>query len=253
MLNTASQIKTGSCLICPGTKTPLCSDCSVPLHQLAQSLGNAVDAKDGTTYNHSEDVAAASELMAILAGLPEREVEKIHLAAHLHDIGKIGIPDSILKKPGRLNQEEQLEIQKHPEIGARIIEPVLSFSDPSGVADIILHHHERYDGGGYPHGLSGSEIPLGARIIAIADTLSAMLQNRHYRAGTSFEMAVAEIIRCSGSQFDPYFVSIFIRNTGLLKTVFTLKKQGPRFEPADINLGAGTRDISSSYMLNHAF
>lgn len=179
------------------------SDCHVPLHQLAQSLGNAVDAKDPTTFNHSEDVARTSELLARLLGLSDTEVETIHIAAHLHDIGKIGIPDRILKKPGRLDDEELKQIRLHPEIGARIVEPILSFSDPAGVADIILHHHERFDGSGYPKGLSGEAIPLGARIIAVADTLSAMLQNRYYRRGTTFEKALEEIVRCSGSQFDP--------------------------------------------------
>lgn len=200
-----------------------CNDCHVPMHQLARSLGNAVDAKDPTTSNHSEDVARASELLARLLGLSEKCVDTIHLAAHLHDIGKIGIPDAILKKPGRLNDDEMHQIRLHPEIGARIIEPIISFGDPAGVADIILHHHERFDGKGYPHGLTGDAIPLGARIVAVADTLSAMLQNRHYRCGTSFEKAVEEIVRCSGSQFDPEVSLAMYNNSCLFENIFAVK------------------------------
>jgi len=199
-----------------------CNICHVPMHQLAQSLGNAVDAKDSTTFNHSEEVARVSELLSKLLGLPDKDIETIHLAAHLHDIGKIGIPDSILRKPGRLDKEEFEQIKLHPEIGARIVEPILSFGAPSGVADIILHHHERYDGLGYPDGLKADKIPLGARIIAVADTLSAMLQNRHYRNGTTFEKAVAEVIRCSGSQFDPAVGAVMYDNLDMLESIFTL-------------------------------
>lgn len=199
-----------------------CNVCHVPIHQLAQSLGNAVDAKDSTTFNHSEDVARASELLAKLLGLPDKDVETIHLAAHLHDIGKIGIPDSVLKKQGRLDDDELLLIRQHPEIGARIVEPILSFGAPSGVTDIILHHHERYDGLGYPDRLKGDRIPLGARIIAVADTMSAMLQNRHYRNGTTFEKAVEEVIKCSGSQFDPAVGVVMYDNQDLLEGIFSL-------------------------------
>lgn len=219
-----------------------CNVCHVPIHQLAQSLGNAVDAKDSTTFNHSEEVARASELLAKLLGLPDKDVETIHLAAHLHDIGKIGIPDNILRKPGRLDKEEFEQIKLHPEIGARIVEPILSFGAPSGVADIILHHHERYDGLGYPDGLKGSKIPLGARIIAVADSLSAMLQNRHYRKGTTFENAVEEVIKCSGSQFDPAVGMILYDNLDLLEGVFSLN---------DNNMETTYRPISGD--LNNGF
>jgi putative nucleotidyltransferase with HDIG domain len=218
-----------------------CNICHVPMHQLARSLGNAVDAKDSTTFNHSEDVARASELLAKLLGLPDKDVETIHLAAHLHDIGKIGIPDSILRKPGRLDKEEFEQIKLHPEIGARIVEPILSFGAPSGVTDIILHHHERYDGLGYPDGLKGAKIPLGARIIAVADTLSAMLQNRHYRNGTTFEKAVAEIIRCSGSQFDPAVGAVMYDNQDLLEGIFSINDNSAEttYRPITGNLNTG--------------
>lgn len=197
-----------------------CSVCHVPLHQLAQSLGNAVDAKDPTTFNHSEEVARASELLAQLLGLPTNIVITIHLAAHLHDVGKIGIPDAILKKPGRLDEEELRLIRLHPEIGAKIVQPILSFCDPAGVADIILHHHEHFDGRGYPEGLVGDAIPLGARIIAVTDTLSAMLQNRYYRSGTTFDKAMEELRRCSGSQFDPAIAAVVSRHSNLFRSLF---------------------------------
>lgn len=212
------------------------------MHQLAQSLGNAVDAKDPTTYNHSEDVAKASELLSRLLGLPEKCIETIHLAAHLHDIGKIGIPDAILRKPGRLDKCEMDQIKLHPEIGARIVEPILSFGDPAGVADIILHHHERFDGNGYPHGLKGNEIPLGARIIAIADTLSAMLQNRHYRCGTTFDKTVEEIVRCSGSQFDPEISSVMYNHMDMFQQLF-----------ADENEAHETVSANESNILNYVW
>jgi len=194
-----------------------CAECNIPLHQLAQTLGNAVDAKDPSTFNHSEEVARISELLARLIGLSDAVVETIHIAAHLHDIGKIGIPDAILKKPGRLDHDELRQIRLHPEIGARIVQPILSFCGPAGVADIILHHHEYFDGCGYPNGLAGLAIPLGSRIIGVADTLSAMLQNRSYRRGTTFEHALEEIVRCSGSQFDPAIAAVMLNHSDLVK------------------------------------
>ena len=176
------------------------------VHQFAESLGNTVDAKDPLTFNHSQEVAQISQILARTMALSDSKVDRIHLAGHLHDIGKIGIPDSILKKQGRLNREEWTWIKKHPEMGAKIVRPVTSFGVRGGVSDMILFHHEAFDGTGYPFGLRGAEIPLGARIIAVADTLSALLQNRPYRPGTSLELALAEIRRCSGSQFDPSVV-----------------------------------------------
>lgn len=202
-----------------------CCTCQVPLHQLAQSLGNAVDAKDPSTFNHSEDVARVSELLARLLGLCDADVETIHIAAHLHDIGKIGIPDAILKKPGRLDDQELGQIRMHPEIGARIVQPILLFSDPAGVADIILYHHERFDGCGYPSGLAGSAIPLGSRIIGVADALSAMLQNRSYRRGATYERALEEIVRCSGSQFDPAIVTVMYNHFDLVEAALTVEEK----------------------------
>lgn len=183
-----------------------CSNHYEFLHQFAESLGNTVDARDSQTYNHSCEVAEVSYLLARAMGLTSAQAEAVHIAGHLHDIGKIGIPDSVLKKEGPLDADDWRWIKTHPEIGAKIVEPVQAFSGAGGIAEIINSHHERYDGSGYPNCLMGDEIPLGARIIAVADTLSALLQDRPYRRGTSFEAAVGEIIRCSATQFDPAVV-----------------------------------------------
>jgi HD-GYP domain-containing protein (c-di-GMP phosphodiesterase class II) len=188
-----------------------CEDLECPvgfgsIHQFAESLGNAVDAKDPLTFNHSQEVAVFSQELARAMGLAESMVAHIHVAGHLHDIGKIGIPDAILRKKGRLSREEWGWVRKHPEIGARIVRPVSAFAAVGGVEGMILHHHEAYDGSGYPLGLRGEEIPVGARIIAVADTLSALMQDRPYRLGTDLERALAEIRRCAGSQFDPAVV-----------------------------------------------
>jgi putative nucleotidyltransferase with HDIG domain len=176
------------------------------LHQFAEALGNAVDARDSDTFNHSWEVAELSRQIAEALGLSGSQVETVHLAGHLHDIGKIGTPDAILRKQGGLSPEEWILMKRHPEIGADIIRPIEAFASRGGVTDMVLFHHERFDGTGYPRGLEGNLIPLGARIIAVADTLSALLQNRPYRSGTSFESALAEIRRCAGTQFDPAVV-----------------------------------------------
>lgn len=200
---------------CVTTHAAACSS----LHEFAESLGNTVDAKDADTYNHSQEVAEVAQLLAYAMGMTAEEVEKVHIAGHLHDIGKIGIPDSVLKKEGRLNDAEWLWMRRHPEIGAKILSPVKAFNGEGGITDIILCHHERYDGGGYPQGLKGDAIPRGARIIAVADTLSALLQNRPYRKGTGFDAAIAEIVRCSGSQFDPLVVAALGKVRGEIRTI----------------------------------
>ncbi len=184
-----------------------CAAACLTLHQLAEALGNAVDAKDPQLYNHSRDVAETGRILADGMGLSAAGTELVHIAGHLHDIGKIGIPDAVLKKRGVLDKDEWRWMSRHPEIGAEIVRPVLAFNTSGGIADIILGHHERFDGKGYPHGLEGKAIPLGARIVAVADTLSALLRDRPYRRGCSFEEAISEIRRCSGTQFDPEAVS----------------------------------------------
>lgn len=194
-----------------GTIAPLQSrsqgDGVEQLHQFAESLGHAVDARDQDTFNHSWEVAELARMIALALGLRGEQAEAVHLAGHLHDIGKIGVPDLVLKKRGALTAQEWQQMKRHPEIGANIIRPIEAFAGKGGIADMILCHHERFDGRGYPLGLAGRQIPLGARIIAVADTVSAMLQNRPYRCGTSFAAALDEIRRCAGTQFDPDVVA----------------------------------------------
>ncbi|MCM8760848.1 MAG: HD domain-containing protein [Candidatus Omnitrophica bacterium] len=177
------------------------------------ALAAAIDARDPYTHGHTERVtnyclAIAKEL----DGLPEianykNFRETLQIAALLHDIGKIGIPDHILNKQSRLTPEEYEEIKKHSIIGATILNPIKELSD---VAREVRHHQECYDGSGYPDGLKGNGIPLIARIIAVADAFDAMTTNRAYRKGRAAEEALQELKRCSGSQFDPVIVSAFL-------------------------------------------
>lgn len=190
------------------------------LHQFSESLGTAIDAKDPFTSLHSEEVAEVAHAIALGLGMETAKADIIHVAGHLHDIGKIGVPDQILRKKGPLSNEEWDCIRRHPEIGAGILQPVEALAR-SGVVEMVLHHHERFDGRGYPRGLKGRDIPLGARIICLADTLSAILQNRPYRPARTFEEAVAEIINCTGSQFDPEIVAAFLKIKAEIKAILT--------------------------------
>ncbi|QEM67135.1 HD-GYP domain-containing protein [Geobacter sp. FeAm09] len=204
-----------------------CAAACPTLHQFAEALGNAVDAKDPQLYHHSRDVAEVGRILAAGMGLSPGLVEVIHIAGHLHDIGKIGIPDAVLNKQGALDEEEWSWMRRHPEMGAEIVRPVPAFNRPGDVADIILSHHERYDGRGYPSGMGGKAIPLGARIVAVADTLSALLRDRPYRPGCSFEEAVAEIGRCSGTQFDPAVARALARMRDEVRTVLLVVPEAP--------------------------
>jgi HD-GYP domain-containing protein (c-di-GMP phosphodiesterase class II) len=192
----------------PGTSGP-CAPLVLTLHQFAESLGRAVDAKDAWTCAHSEEVAVVSQILALNMGFTPAQAELVHLAGHLHDIGKIGIPDAILQKAGPLTREEFEVIKRHPLIGEAIVQPVKALNGHSGVARMIRHHHERYDGLGYPDGLSGYDIPMGARILAVADSLSAMMQERPYKEAMSFEHAEAEIMGQAGKMYDPRVVRAF--------------------------------------------
>ena len=142
-------------------------------------------------------------------GLGDEETEMLLLAASLHDVGKIGVPDHILLKPGRLTEDEFEYIKKHSEFGWMVLRTLQGFEEPSLV---LLHHHERFDGGGYPGQLSGTRIPLGARIVAVGDAYDALTTNRPYRNGRSHEEAIAEITRCSKTQFDSNVVAAFIQS-----------------------------------------
>ncbi|MEW6522202.1 MAG: HD domain-containing phosphohydrolase [Bacillota bacterium] len=173
-----------------------------------QALAAALEAKDTYTRGHSVRVARLAQACARVLGLSDEEQEQIHLAALLHDIGKIGVPESILSKPGLLELAEWDEVKSHPVVGVRIVEP--AGFHPQVVA-AIRHHHENYGGGGYPDGLAGKEIPLLARIISVADAYDAMTSDRPYRRPRTAEEAMEELRRGAGRQFDPLVAEAFLR------------------------------------------
>jgi len=172
-----------------------------------RALAGAVDAKDTYTRGHSERVMEYTLLGGISLALSTKEMDVLEYAAILHDIGKIGIADTILSKPGPLTPEEELVIRQHPSIGAKIIEDIPFLQE---TRKLILHHHEKYDGTGYPDGLKGDEIPIGARLLAVADTFDTMTTDRAYRAAQSIDSAMDELHRYSGTQFCPVAVKAFV-------------------------------------------
>src|SRR3954453_23889980 len=176
----------------------------------AASLARAVDSRDAYTGSHSERVATFAAQIAEQLNLSVDEIELTRLAGSLHDLGKLAIPEEILRKPAALPDAERLVLERHPQIGYRMLESL--GVDP--IAEWVLHHHERWDGHGYPDGLAGEDIPRGARIIFVADAFDAMTSDRLYRAALSFEEAVAEVERCAGTQFDPEVVSAFLACVG---------------------------------------
>jgi len=173
-------------------------------HDIINCLVGALDAKDVYTAGHSERVGDMAHDLAEIYGLEEREMDSVHIAGHLHDIGKIGISDKILLKESALTDEEFEEIKKHPEIGSKIL---LNSTLLNEVSSIVLHHHERYDGRGYPNGLAGEDIPLGSRIIAICDSIDAMMSNRIYRPAFSWDYCKKEILSNAGKMYDPVLVA----------------------------------------------
>lgn len=171
-----------------------------------QALTASIDAKDRYTCGHSERVAHLSARIARALKMSEEEIDRVRIAGLVHDVGKIGVPEAVLCKQGKLTDEEFAAIKLHPEIGHRILRDIEPLAD---VLPGVLYHHERFDGRGYPHGLSGLAIPLFARIIALADTFDAMSSNRSYRSALPREKVLAEIARCAGTQFDPAVVEAF--------------------------------------------
>jgi diguanylate cyclase (GGDEF)-like protein len=181
-------------------------------YRAAASLAKAVDARDVYTGSHSERVGELSARIARRLGIDDTQVELIRLGGSLHDLGKLAIPEEILRKPGALNESERLVLQRHPQIGYRMLESL----GVEPIADWVLHHHERWDGTGYPDRLRAEEIPIGARIIFVADAYDAMTSERVYRKPFSEREALEELERCAGSQFDPAIVEAFSEELGLL-------------------------------------
>ena len=172
-----------------------------------KTLISVINAKDKYTYGHTKRVVIYSDLIAERLNLSEKDKKTLKYGAYLHDIGKIEIPQGILNKKTRLTDEEFEYIKKHPENGAEIIKPVPSLKK---IIPLIYHHHERYDGNGYPSKLKGEEIPYLARILSIADSFDAMTSNRPYQARKSYEEAIVELLKCKSTQFDPDIVDVFI-------------------------------------------
>jgi len=178
------------------------------------SLAYALEAKDKYTSGHSQRVANVSVAIAKELDLPQESIERIRLAGLVHDIGKIGVREFVLNKPGRLTDEEFQHIQDHPEIGEHILAPI---ADDEEILRMVRNHHERYDGTGYPDRLEGDQIPLCARILAVSDAYEAMTSERPYRKAMSDKTACSEMERGKGTQFDPWVADAFLKSTSIKK------------------------------------
>lgn len=173
------------------------------------SLAKILDSKDSYTANHSQNVARYAVMIAKEMNLPDSVCENVYIGGLLHDIGKVGISENILLKAGSLTDEEYDTIKTHPMIGHDAIDHIESFQE-NGILDMVLYHHERYDGNGYPKGLKGEEIPFLARIMAVADSFDAMTSKRVYRDQLEFEHVVNDISKNRGIQFDPEIADVFL-------------------------------------------
>jgi HD-GYP domain-containing protein (c-di-GMP phosphodiesterase class II) len=174
---------------------------------LLATFSAALEARDPYLKGHSTRVTAFAESLARLLGWRGSRLEALHLGGSLHDVGKISVDASVLRKRGPLTERELEQIRRHPVTGARLVE---SFDDFEAALPYVLHHHERWDGFGYPHGLSGDGIPLEARVLGVADAFDAMTSVRAYRPALTIEQALAELDRCAGSQFDPELARAFV-------------------------------------------
>ena len=190
----------------------------------AEALAEALDIREHETGDHSKRVACHTLVLARRFTADVDQLRQIYWGALLHDIGKIGIADAILLKQGALNEDEWLEMRTHPEKGHRIVAQIPGMEQ---AAEIILSHEERFDGSGYPRGLKGEQISLGARLFALIDTLDAMTSDRSYRKAMSFDQAHAEIIKMSGTQFDPVAVQAFLAEETTLRGMVTAKCMQP--------------------------
>lgn len=175
---------------------------------ITKGLSKIIEAKDEYIKNHSARVGKYAAMIAKEIGFSDEEVEFIKIAGYLHDIGKVGVKDSILNKPGSLTEEEYKYIKKHPLISANILSEIKEYSS---IVNFIQYHHEKFNGKGYPEGLKGEDIPLGARILAIADAYDDLLSNRPYHKSCTEEEAITELINSKGKEFDPKIVDIFVR------------------------------------------
>lgn len=214
-------------------KINVLNDLKELFYKTIKSISSALDAKDPYTHGHSQRVTLYSLILAQELNLPASDMESIEIASLLHDIGKIGIPESILCKPGKLTDEEFDIMKMHPERGAQII---LKISKMEVVSDWVKSHHEKWNGFGYPAKLKGEEIPLVSRIIALADTYDAMTSTRSYRVALSHEIAIEEIQKCAGSQFDPELAQKFVE----IQDKIRLAKENPDEEY-----------LKYSYLLKH--
>ncbi|MGK5081868.1 HD-GYP domain-containing protein [Bdellovibrionota bacterium FG-1] len=178
---------------------------------VAQSLLQALKERDPYTYGHCRRVARNSQRLAAAAGLSEREQKVIEYSSMFHDLGKLGIPDSVLFKPGRLTEAEEAIMRAHPVKSADIVNPLSVIPFFRATIPGIRHHHERIDGAGYPNGIRGERIPLTARIILIADTYDAMTTTRPYRKGLDVDIAYKELKTFAGRQFDTQLVKVFLQ------------------------------------------
>ncbi len=179
----------------------------IGLMDFIEVLSRTLEEKNPAMYQHSERVNQYCMVIAEAMNLPERDQENLRIASHLHDIGKVGISNQILNKGGSLTDAEWVEMREHPCRGVELVKPLCL---PREVLSIIFHHHESFDGSGYPGGLKGKEVPVGARIIRIIDSYDAMTSNRPYRKAQSFDWVIEELLHCSGSQFDPEIVEVFV-------------------------------------------
>jgi HD-GYP domain-containing protein (c-di-GMP phosphodiesterase class II) len=174
---------------------------------LLATFSAALEARDPYLRGHSARVTSFAEGLARLLGWRGEKLDLLRLGGSLHDVGKIAVDSTVLRKPGPLTEKELTQIRRHPVTGARLVE---CFDDFEPALPYVLHHHERWDGSGYPHGLCGETIPVEARLLGVADAFDAMTSRRAYRPALSVEQALAELERCAGSQFDPELAQAFV-------------------------------------------
>jgi HD-GYP domain-containing protein (c-di-GMP phosphodiesterase class II) len=174
---------------------------------LLSTFSRAVEARDPYARGHSARVTEIAAAIARRLGWDEEQLALLHLGGPLHDVGKLGVSEEVLAKPGPLEESELEEIRQHPRLGARILLRVAALRE---ALPYVLYHHERWDGGGYPTGRAGEQIPLEARVLAVADAFDAMTSDRPYRPALNREEAIAEVERCAGTQFDPDIVRVFM-------------------------------------------